>query len=177
MCPQIKSPQWDVKVLNRTGPWWRPLHSHYRNIRYMCDLVNPEPSERLLCVRTGIINLLGSFSSHSSDDLLPAVSKLNAALQLRRGEAWLGLWPHGVCVREFLQRVCARERFSARLHVWGATTEIQDSHKTNFSYLSIFYCSFSVSLISDSSHTHTHTSYHVAWTEGMWCSGLTREKP
>ncbi|CAB1430461.1 unnamed protein product [Pleuronectes platessa] len=42
------------------------------------------------------MDLLGSSSSHSSDDLLPAVSHLNSALQLRRDST--GLRPHTTCV-------------------------------------------------------------------------------
>lgn len=38
---------------------------------------------KLLAVKTGIINLPQSFSSHSCDDLLPHVSKLNVMLRRR----------------------------------------------------------------------------------------------
>lgn len=90
LCLHIKSSHWDTIAPNRTEPYalmTSPVQSPREHTVHVCDLLNPEPSARLLCVKTGIINLPGSFSSHSSDDLLPAVSKLNAALQLRREEA------------------------------------------------------------------------------------------
>lgn len=60
---------WDTKILNRMEPY--KLH-----------------------VKAGMIYSMLQGPSHSSDDLLPAVSQLNTVRHVCREEAWLGLWPH-----------------------------------------------------------------------------------